>query len=163
MPLLMTCTPPLNAAEENSQSEITIVRGEQYEICQDYAAELREHNVSSSNYCGIAIPLDNPNYRLPEWTDLNPSENMELVKTFYYWHNMNGSRTHELFPQQDNDRSVIIPELFDLYWPKAEAQVLALIESGAVQMQTSRFDIDYGNCLQDDSPSAIGRGHRSQA
>lgn len=137
----------VNAAEE-SPIEITVVRGEQYEICQEYAAELREHNVSGSNYCGIAIPLDNPNYRLPEWTDMNPAENMELVKTFYYWHNMSSSRTHELYAQQESDGSVIVPELLDLYWPKAETQVLALVESGAVQLQASQFDIDFDGVVE---------------
>lgn len=148
MPLLISCTPVSNAAEDNAQTDIVFGKGEQYELCQDYAAELIKHDVSSANFCGVAIPLDNPNYRLPEWTDLNPSENLELVKTFYYWHNMGSSRSHELYREQMNDKSKIIPALLDLYWPKAEAQVLALVASGDIQLQTSRFDIDFDGVIE---------------
>lgn len=111
-------------------------------VCSTFERVLQEHKVNNISYCGVAIPTDDPDYRLPEWTDLLPLQNMDLVKTFYYWPNMGSSRTLPLYQQQMQDMSVILPELLDLFWPKAEATILGFIEEGRITLQYSRFDID---------------------
>lgn len=112
-------------------------------VCADFDRVLAEKNVSNANYCGVAISLDDPRYSLPDWQDLDPLENIEIVKTMYYWKNgISGARSHELFPSQMQDVSKIIPELMDLYWPKAEAQVLDFIARGEVVLLFTMLDAD---------------------
>lgn len=139
---LALCATP-HAAEEPASAQITVSRGAQYPLCQDYAEQLRQHRVTTSGYCGVAIPLDNPDYRLPEWEPLNPAEHMQTVREIYYWRNLNSSRDHELYPQQMRDLTVIVPELFDLYLPRVESQLQALIANGELELFIGRFDVDF--------------------
>ncbi len=133
----------LHAAEEPASPQITVSRGAQYPLCQDYAEQLRQHRVTSGRYCGVAIPLENSDYRLPEWEPLNPAEHLQIVREIYYWRNLNSSRDHELYPQQMRDLTVIVPELFDLYLPRVESQLQALITSGQLELFIGRFDVDF--------------------
>ncbi len=138
----------LHAAEEPASPQITVIRGEQYPLCQDYAEQLRQHRVTTSGYCGVAIPLDNPDYRLPVWELLNPAEHMQIVREIYYWQNLTSSRDHELYPQQMRDLTVIVPELFDLYLPRVESQLQALIASGELELFIGRFDVDFDGQIE---------------
>ncbi len=144
--LALSATP--QAAEEPASAQITVSRGEQYPLCQDYAEQLRQHRVTTGRYCGVAIPLDNPDYRLPEWEPLNPAEHMQIVREIYYWRNLNSSRNHELYPQQMRDLTVIVPELFDLYLPRVESQLQALIGSGELELFIGRFDVDFDGAIE---------------
>lgn len=141
--LLLAFSTAMHAAEEPASPQISVSRGEQYPLCQDYAEQLRQHRVTTSGYCGVAIPLDNPDYRLPEWEPLNPAEHMQIVREIYYWRNLNSSRDHELYPQQMRDLTVIVPQLFDLYLPRVETQLQALIASGELELFIGRFDVDF--------------------
>ncbi len=132
-----------HAAEEPASAQITVGRGAQYPLCQDYAEQLRQHRVTSGRYCGVAIPLENPDYRLPQWEPLNPAEHMQIVREIYYWRNLNSSRDHELYPQQMRDLTVIVPELFDLYLPRVESQLQALIANDELELFIGRFDVDF--------------------
>jgi len=146
--LLLAFSVALHAAEEPASPQITVSRGEQYPLCQDYAEQLRQHRVTTGGYCGVAIPLDNPDYRLPEWEPLNPAEHMQIVREIYYWLNLNSSRDHELYPQQMRDLTVIVPELFDLYLPRVESQLQALIASGELELFIGRFDVDFDGAIE---------------
>jgi hypothetical protein len=149
MPLFQSCA--LLAAEpvNSPEVEVTIVEGSQYQLCEDYAAELQEHRATTRKYCGVAIPLENPDYVLMSWENIDPAENMDLVKTMYYWLDFGSEVGDEFYRRQMIDLSEIDEEILALYWPKAEAQVLTLIQQGDVELQRSRFDIDFDGVRED--------------
>lgn len=150
IPLIQNCV--LQAAEpatELPEVEVSIVEGSQYQLCQDYAAELKAHKATTRNHCGVAIPVDNPDYVLMSWEAIDPATNIELVKTMYYWRNFGRSVGAELYDRQNVDRSKIDEEILAIYWTKVEAQVLALIKEGKVDLQHSRFDIDFDGANED--------------
>jgi hypothetical protein len=139
-------------AQDRPEVEVTVTRGEEYQICKDIAAEyrrLRVRNLGLPSHCGIPLPTGNPEYVLIEWTDLDLLENLDVVKTMYYWRNFRPSIPSSEYYKQGADRSRPDPEFFALYWSEAEAQVRALIEAGKVELQHSRFDVDFSGDKED--------------
>jgi hypothetical protein len=139
-------------AQGRPEAEVTVTRGEKYQICNDIAAEYRKLRVSNlglPKHCGIPLPTGNPDYVLIEWTDIAPMANLDVVKTMYYWRNFMPSIPSSEYYKQAADRSRPDPDFLELYWSKAEAQVLSLVQKGAVELQHSRFDIDFSGDKED--------------
>lgn len=131
-----------NAAEEPVGFDIIVEIGDDVQMCQDIAQEMREKRKDTRGYCGIPIPANNPDYKLPDWVDLDPALHIDMVRKIYFWHNISRSRRHPLYAQQISDLSVILPEFYDIYWPKAEPFIMSYIENGEIELWESQLDVD---------------------
>jgi len=150
IPLIQTGV--LQAAEsaaELPEVAATIVLGGEYQICHDAAEELVLHRASYQLHCGIPVPTSNPDYKLMEWETLDPMQNLELVKTIYYWSVLGREAGAEAANKQAKNPMEIDPELFALYWPKAENQMLEFMRSDSFSLQHGSFDLDHDAINED--------------
>lgn len=131
------------AADSLPEVEVIIRSGSQFSICQDYAQVLQEHRAPTANYCGVAVPIENSDYGLPVWRDIDPAQNMEIIRKMYYWYNLRSTIDSELYHQQFQDVSVIMPELLELVWTPVEEKVIQLISEGQIYLQEGNFDVDF--------------------
>ncbi|HTQ98350.1 MAG TPA: hypothetical protein VMH83_00105 [Candidatus Acidoferrum sp.] len=139
----------LNAAEGGSpQVELLQLGGDKNPMCRDYANEMLKHRVAETNYCGVGMPENNPDYALMKWADIDPLQNIEIIKVMHYWHNLSLPANDELHRRQRNSREPV-RELLDLYWAKAESEVMKWISEGKIHLQHSQFDLDSDGVMED--------------
>jgi hypothetical protein len=80
--------------------------------------------------------------------DLDPLQNIGIIKTMHYWHNLSAPARDRLHGLQR--RSVEpINELMDLYWSRAEPEVTRLIDEDKISLQHSRFDLNSDGLAED--------------
>ena len=141
---LSACNKP---QAQNLPVQLTNSSESRYELlCQDLAEVRRAKQITRSNYCGLIIPSNDDAFTLPDWVDINPKMNIDIVKTMYFWHEFSGgTQNTQIYKDQLQDLGVISQSLLELFWPKAEDQIMAFIENGELTLQSSSFDIDEDN------------------
>ena len=115
-------------------------------LCQELTEIRQAKQIITTNYCGVIIPSNDTSFTLPDWVDIDPKTNIDVVKSMYFWHAFDGgTQGTELYKEQLQNLGVISPGMLELFWPKAEGQIIAFIENGEVTLQSSNFDIDGDN------------------
>ncbi len=140
----------IGALAENAESlaaadiKIEITNGAQLELCREYARGLQEYN-APYRYCGVALPSGNSDFRLPKWEDLDPAENMDLVREIFYWTNasQNYLWSYKDFLKRQVYKPDIVPSMFDALWEPAKADVERLLADGRIILQRSSFDTNF--------------------
>lgn len=132
----------ISHAQEPSQWDVYVTVGEELAMCQQIAQELRDKRGSTTSYCGIPIPENDPDYELPDWVALDVLENIEILQKSYFWHNMWVSKAHPLYEKQLADRSVILPEFLEIYWTKALPVIMEMIAKDEIELWGAKLDID---------------------
>lgn len=129
---------------QNQITQLTTSGNSRYEsLCQQLADVRQEKQVNTINYCGVNIPSSDNAFTLPEWVNIDPEANMNIVQAMYYWYSFGGGTYGtQIYKDQLKDLGTISPDLLALYWPKAEGQIMTFIEQGEVTLQSSSFDID---------------------
>lgn len=132
---------------QNQTAQLTSSSNNPYEsLCQELTEIRQAKQITTVNYCGVIIPRNDTSFTLPDWVDIDPKTNIDVVKAMYFWHEFSGgTQGTELYKEQLQNLGVISPGLLELFWPKAEGQIIAFIENGEVTLQSSNFDIDGDN------------------
>lgn len=124
---------------------IMIVRGDSFELCHEYLRGLQEYNAPYYGYCGVAMPLENTDFLLPIWEDLDPAKNMNLVREIFYWTNakFNYLWDYSYFLKRQRYEREIVPEMIDRLWEPAKADVMRLVAQGRIALQQSQLDLNF--------------------
>ena len=141
---ISACGKPLAQVQT---SELTDSANSRYEsLCEELTEVSQAKQINTVNYCGIIVPSNDTSFILPDWINIDPKTNINIVKTMYFWHVFSGgTQSTKMYTDQLKDLGVVSSDLSDLFWPKAEAQVMAFIDNGEVTLQSSLFDIDGDN------------------
>jgi hypothetical protein len=139
----------ISFAQAEKPYEVSIFTGEELELCQKVSNVYDLAQAIDPNYCGLPIPVDDPDFKLPKWENLEPNSNMKLVRNMYYWHNLWNRHGKDLFEQQMLDKSDINEELLAKIWKPVEKQIHMLIQENIITLQKSHFDADFDGIAED--------------
>ena len=130
---------------EDSQTRwAELLQGSQFELCREYERGLQEWQARRS-YCGVALPSGNDDFRLPRWETMDPADNMDLVRTIFYWSNArnNPHWDYKYYLERQAVERDIVPDMLARLWEPASADVQSLIAEGRIKLERSRLDLNF--------------------
>lgn len=121
-----------------------ILDGSRFELCREYHRGLEEGQ-ARRNYCGVALPAGNGDFRLPKWEAMEPAAHMDLVRDIFYWANASLNRLwdHKYYLEHQAGQRDIVPDMLARLWEPARSEIEALVAEGRIKLERARLDMNF--------------------